>query len=579
MKVEPKSPADEDLRLSFTYDYMGRRVQKVVEKYESSAWTTNSVTKIVWDGPPSPRGIGFGAAGWLLVADPPSPSVASEDLRLDGLDSDALVRTYTWGLDLSGTFQGAGGIGGLLMVDDTTGDGFCGFYAYDGNGNVCQVIDAEDDSVAAHYPVIPPRPRETGLRDPHGREILATGAYADDNPWRFSTKYLDTVDPGDPDASLLYYGYRSYSPRLGRWMSRDPLQERESVPLYVFAENNGTTLIDVFGLMGCRPHPERKTSCQPTGGPETDVFGEWSYVGFLPVGKPAAPTGGFVVFDTLRLRWVRTRTREWKCCCDERLVFTKGFNGYHEDVSNYSGEGWQFESMPGAWKPIPTGASIFEYFIDLCGGFINFTSPLSNEDRQPLESAVRQHEPPPDEKGYTVLDPPTPDAGQLALYFVEPSGLPVSFKLEARQTIGSGVWVRLNVTLEGPDAGGRYRFLTSVPAAAREWRVGAEGPQRRCRRMALRPANGLSPGLPAPRIPETGQALSQGRSVQGVGVGAGLRALATDRGGPSNAHASSARSPMRPWCCDSRRGRTKFPRLRSADADRVLGGTGIMLPP
>ena len=67
---------------------MGRRVQKVVEKYESSAWSTNAVTKFVWDG-------------WLLVAE------------LDGLDSDALDRTYTWGPDLSGTFQGAGGIGGL----------------------------------------------------------------------------------------------------------------------------------------------------------------------------------------------------------------------------------------------------------------------------------------------------------------------------------------------------------------------------------------------------------------------------------------------------------------------------------
>ena len=96
VKVAPKSAAENDLRLSFTYpvippgeretglrDYpprwlrrtgMGRRVQKVVEKYEGSAWSTNAVTKFVWDG-------------WLLVAE------------LDGLDSDALDRTYTWGAD------------------------------------------------------------------------------------------------------------------------------------------------------------------------------------------------------------------------------------------------------------------------------------------------------------------------------------------------------------------------------------------------------------------------------------------------------------------------------------------------
>ena len=90
VKVEPKSPAAGELRLSFAYDYMGRmgrRVQKVIEKYESSVWTTNAVTKFVWDG-------------WLPVAE------------LDGMDSDALVRTYAWGLDLSGTFQGADGSAG-----------------------------------------------------------------------------------------------------------------------------------------------------------------------------------------------------------------------------------------------------------------------------------------------------------------------------------------------------------------------------------------------------------------------------------------------------------------------------------
>ena len=60
--------------------------------------------------------------------------------------------------------------------------------------------------------MIPLRRRETGLRDPYGREILATGDYAEDNPWRFSTKYLDPLDGGDPDAALLYYGYRYRAP-------------------------------------------------------------------------------------------------------------------------------------------------------------------------------------------------------------------------------------------------------------------------------------------------------------------------------------------------------------------------------
>jgi hypothetical protein len=39
-----------------------------------------------------------------------------------------------WGLDLSGSEQGAGGVGGLLLFNDST-DG-PSFPAFDGNGNV-----------------------------------------------------------------------------------------------------------------------------------------------------------------------------------------------------------------------------------------------------------------------------------------------------------------------------------------------------------------------------------------------------------------------------------------------------------
>ncbi len=37
----------------------------------------------------------------------------------------------------------------------------------------------------------------------------------------FSTKYTDT----EFDSPLYYYGYRYYSPELGRWLSRDPINE------------------------------------------------------------------------------------------------------------------------------------------------------------------------------------------------------------------------------------------------------------------------------------------------------------------------------------------------------------------
>jgi len=39
------------------------------------------------------------------------------------------------------------------------------------------------------------------------------------NPFRFSTKYTDQ------ETGLLYYGYRSYEPTGGRWLSKDPIGE------------------------------------------------------------------------------------------------------------------------------------------------------------------------------------------------------------------------------------------------------------------------------------------------------------------------------------------------------------------
>ena len=55
--------------------------------------------------------------------------------------------------------------------------------------------------------------------NPDGNMIAQTGAKADDFKILFSTKYLDE------ETAWYYYGYRYYSPELGRWTRRDPLGE------------------------------------------------------------------------------------------------------------------------------------------------------------------------------------------------------------------------------------------------------------------------------------------------------------------------------------------------------------------
>ena len=135
------------------------------------------------------------------------------------LTSDGRWTAYVWGTDLSGSMTGAGGVGGLLWVNNaqTTGGLPTGiqFVAYDGNGNVGGLIAASDGSNTARY--------EYG---PFGEPLRATGALAGANPVRWSTKVTDD------EGGLVYYGYRYYNPGAGRWINREIQSKRRAVKIY-----------------------------------------------------------------------------------------------------------------------------------------------------------------------------------------------------------------------------------------------------------------------------------------------------------------------------------------------------------
>jgi RHS repeat-associated protein len=119
-----------------------------------------------------------------------------------------IARSYLWGNDLSGTIQGAGGVGGLLFIRDVpSAIGYCA-PAFDGNGNVAALVSMSGGTNCATY--------EYG---PFGEVLRATGPMAKANPFRFSTKYQDD------ETDLLYYGYRYYNASTGSWISRDPIEE------------------------------------------------------------------------------------------------------------------------------------------------------------------------------------------------------------------------------------------------------------------------------------------------------------------------------------------------------------------
>jgi len=218
---------------------MGRRVQKEVYTY-NNGWPTypDQVQRFVYDG-------------WNVV------------MVLN--HSNEPVYKFTWGLDLSGTLHGAGGIGGLLAAveehdpqSSTDDEKF--WYFYDGNGNVGQILAIESTSPlviyrVAHYEY-----------DPYGNAIVIDNRYCDisgdpvgitcpfgnANPFRFSTKWFD------PETHLGYWGYRFYSPRLGRWLSRDPIEERGGFNLHAFVSNRPADRCDAKGLS---PTPQMQPAC------------------------------------------------------------------------------------------------------------------------------------------------------------------------------------------------------------------------------------------------------------------------------------------------------------------------------
>ena len=63
------------------------------------------------------------------------------------------------------------------------------------------------------------------------------------NPFRFSSEYYDS------ELDLVYYNYRHYSPSLGRFLSRDPIQEQGGLNLYAFVGNDSLLKLDVLGAL------------------------------------------------------------------------------------------------------------------------------------------------------------------------------------------------------------------------------------------------------------------------------------------------------------------------------------------
>ena len=175
-------------RTDFAYDGLGRMRKRNTFTWNGSSWLLSATVEYIYDG--------------MRVIQ-----------ERDGNNLPTV--SYTRGTDLSGSLEGAGGIGGLLARSSGYSSGNWtnhSFYHADGNGNIMYLVNSSQTQAAAYR------------YDPFGNMIGSSGSLASANVYRFSSKEIHLVDSfGSPP--LYYYGYRFYDPSLQRWANRDPYGE------------------------------------------------------------------------------------------------------------------------------------------------------------------------------------------------------------------------------------------------------------------------------------------------------------------------------------------------------------------
>ena len=184
--------------VEMAYDYMGRRIEKKVSSkglFTFYNWNVDKHYKFAYDD-------------YKLIA------------VYDAANNNALLMTFTWQPESVG----------LDVPVSMAYDGNTYYYVTDGNKNVTGLLDQAGNRVAEY------------VYGPFGQLLGAEGELAEVNPFRFSSEYADD------ETGLVYYNYRYYNAKLGRWIKRDSIEEEGGMNLYGIVANNMINNIDENGL-------------------------------------------------------------------------------------------------------------------------------------------------------------------------------------------------------------------------------------------------------------------------------------------------------------------------------------------
>lgn len=170
-------------KLEFAYDSQGRRFSKKVYDWDedSDLWSLTSDLRYLYDG-------------WNLIA----------ELDLINSPLSTLHSTYLWGTDISGTMQGAGGVGGLLARSDASGS--TSYPAYDGNGNIMGYYEIDSQQIGSEAQL---RIRPGGLKAEYFNNTTFTEPVAHHELIPTVDFYYERFDPPADGVNADNYSMRA----------------------------------------------------------------------------------------------------------------------------------------------------------------------------------------------------------------------------------------------------------------------------------------------------------------------------------------------------------------------------------
>ena len=205
--------------ITMQFDRMGRRVEYLETASTEESVISDGITNIVVTVTTNAH-YRFVYDGYLCIQRLNALSNNAVDLAFGWDPTEPVATRPLWMQRVSGTYNF--------------------FYFHDGNKNVSELVSYQAArGVPAHYEYAPFGDVTAATTN----TAFTTFNVAEANPFRFSSEYADDA------LGLVYYNYRHYEPVMGRWMSRDPLDEIVSINLLAFLANEGWCWSDRLGLM------------------------------------------------------------------------------------------------------------------------------------------------------------------------------------------------------------------------------------------------------------------------------------------------------------------------------------------